>query len=275
MQKHLTYANVMATLAFLIAVAGGTAYAANTVFSADIVDGEVKAADLANNSVRASKIATGQVQSVDVRDDTLSEGGLQAVDLAAQSVGRSELDSLAFASGDISRATPTSAFGVSDDAIQHTEVSDGTLTGADVAPNSLLGSDVAEQTLTLLDGHDSFDANCDPGDETWIVCDELLFTLGRDMEVSATWVYAMGTDGGVNPNGECRTTLDSAPKSNSIWLSSEDDSDFSIGGVPVVDVMSLPAGTHTIGLECHEHQPEGKDLVIREIGMSAVELGFD
>ena len=41
-RSHLTYANVMATLAFAIAVAGGTAYAANTVFSCDIVNGEVK-----------------------------------------------------------------------------------------------------------------------------------------------------------------------------------------------------------------------------------------
>lgn len=257
-------------IALFLVLSGGTALAThpggdNTIDSGDIINGQVRAADIGGN----------QVRSVNVRDDTLGDGGLQPVDLAAQSVGRSELDPLTFASPDISRDTPTSAFEVSDNAIQRTEVSDGTLTGADVAPDSLLGSDVREQTLTLLDGHDSFDANCDPGDETWIVCDELTFTLGRGMQVSATWVYAMGTDGGVNANGECRTTLDSAPKSNSIWLSSEDDSDFSIGGVPVVDVMSLPAGAHTIGLECHEHQPEGKDLVVRQIGISVIELGFD
>ena len=43
-------------LALLIALGTGSAYAANTVFSTDIVDGEVKTADLANNSVRANKI---------------------------------------------------------------------------------------------------------------------------------------------------------------------------------------------------------------------------
>ena len=42
LRSRLTYANVMATLAFFIAVAGGTAYAANTIFSSDIVNGEVK-----------------------------------------------------------------------------------------------------------------------------------------------------------------------------------------------------------------------------------------
>lgn len=66
LRSRLTYANVTATLALVIAVAGGTAYAANTVFSADIVDGEVKAADLANNAVRTAKIADGQVTALDL-----------------------------------------------------------------------------------------------------------------------------------------------------------------------------------------------------------------
>jgi hypothetical protein len=70
----------MGALALFLVLAGGTAYAANTVFSADIVDGEVKAADLANNSVRGTKIANGQVQSADVND-----GSLSGVDIADQS----------------------------------------------------------------------------------------------------------------------------------------------------------------------------------------------
>ena len=42
-RSHLTYANVMVTLLAFVVLAGGTAFAANTVFSTDIVDGEVKA----------------------------------------------------------------------------------------------------------------------------------------------------------------------------------------------------------------------------------------
>lgn len=66
MRKHLTYANVMATVAIVLAVGGGAAYAANTVFSSDIVDGEVRSVDLANNSVRTAKIADGQVTAGDL-----------------------------------------------------------------------------------------------------------------------------------------------------------------------------------------------------------------
>ena len=52
---RLTYANVVATIALVIAVGGGAAYAANTVFSTDIVDGEVKTADIATNAVRSTR----------------------------------------------------------------------------------------------------------------------------------------------------------------------------------------------------------------------------
>ena len=48
LRSHLTYANVMATIAVFVAVGGGSAFALaghNTVFSDDIVNGQVKLAD--------------------------------------------------------------------------------------------------------------------------------------------------------------------------------------------------------------------------------------
>ena len=61
--KHLTYANVISTVCLFLILAGGAAYAADTVFSADIVDGEVKGPDLASNVVGTGKIGTNQVFS--------------------------------------------------------------------------------------------------------------------------------------------------------------------------------------------------------------------
>ena len=74
-RSHLTYANVMVTLLAFVVLAGGAAYAANTIFSSDIVNGEVKTADIGND----------QVRSADVRDDTLANGGLGSVDIAPDS----------------------------------------------------------------------------------------------------------------------------------------------------------------------------------------------
>jgi hypothetical protein len=53
-------------LALFLVIAGGTAYAANTIHSSDIIDGEVKTADVANNAVRTEKIANGQVTAADL-----------------------------------------------------------------------------------------------------------------------------------------------------------------------------------------------------------------
>jgi hypothetical protein len=85
--SHLTYANVAATLALVIAIGGGSAYAANTVFSSDIVD--------------------NQVFSADVRDDTLTGGGLAAADLGGGSVGSSEVLNNSLTGADINEASLT------------------------------------------------------------------------------------------------------------------------------------------------------------------------
>ena len=54
--------NVVAFLALFVALGGTSAYAANTVFSTDIVDGEVKSVDIGN----------GEVNSADVKDQSLT-----------------------------------------------------------------------------------------------------------------------------------------------------------------------------------------------------------
>ena len=56
--------------------------ATGTVFSDDIVNGEVKTKDISD---------TNGVRSADVRDDDLNGGGLAAVDLARESVARAEI----------------------------------------------------------------------------------------------------------------------------------------------------------------------------------------
>src|SRR5919197_3670692 len=99
-RSHLTYANVMATLAVFLVLTGGTAIAldgSNTVFSDDIVDGEVKAPDLAGNSVRTGKIQDGQVTTSDLGDSQVGsvdvlDGGLTGQDVANSSLTTDNID---------------------------------------------------------------------------------------------------------------------------------------------------------------------------------------
>jgi hypothetical protein len=113
--RRPSHATVVAYLALFVALGGTGAYAANTVFSTDIVDGEVKNQDLANNSVGQAKISGGGVGSTDLADnsvtsakvtnDTASNGGLGAVDLRPSSVGASEVEDNSLTGSDLQEFT--------------------------------------------------------------------------------------------------------------------------------------------------------------------------
>ena len=67
------YANVTATMALVVAL-GGSAYAANTVRSSDIKNGEVKRVDLANNAVTSGKVSNGTLLSKDFKRGQIPAG---------------------------------------------------------------------------------------------------------------------------------------------------------------------------------------------------------
>jgi len=56
------------------------AYAANTIGSADIIDGQVKTADLGGNSVTAAKIKDGEVKAAEIGIDAVGAEELMGVD---------------------------------------------------------------------------------------------------------------------------------------------------------------------------------------------------
>ena len=99
-RPHLTYANVMVTLLGFVVLAGGVAYAANTVFSTDIVDGQVKTVDLANGAVTGQKLADGsitgdkvkdgEIRGRDVFDDSLKGADIDESTLSGVGVGSAE-----------------------------------------------------------------------------------------------------------------------------------------------------------------------------------------
>lgn len=66
LRQHLTYANIVATLALCLALGGGTAYALaghNTVFSDDIAPNQVKGTDTSEASLKIPRIYVEDVSS--------------------------------------------------------------------------------------------------------------------------------------------------------------------------------------------------------------------
>ena len=70
LRARLTYANVVSTLALVIALGTGTAYAANTVFSEDIVNGQVKNVDLGKDAITSGKVAANDLTGADIKDQS-------------------------------------------------------------------------------------------------------------------------------------------------------------------------------------------------------------
>jgi hypothetical protein len=82
LRSRLTYANVAATLALFLVIAGGTVYAAselgrNDVKSKNIAKGAVKTSDLHGNAVTGPKVKDGSITGGDVQDESLTGGDLQ------------------------------------------------------------------------------------------------------------------------------------------------------------------------------------------------------
>ena len=117
--------DVIAAVALFIALATGTAYAANTIGSSDIIDGQVKTADLGADAVNSAKLANNQVKATDIGD-----GEVKSAEIANGQVQTAEIGA---------------------NQVRGSHLLDATVTGADVAQNTLKGADIDEATLDVGD----------------------------------------------------------------------------------------------------------------------------
>ena len=115
-------------ISLILVLTGGTAYAldgSNTVFSDDLVNGEVKVADIGQGAVAADEIANGQVKAAEIAD-----GEVKSAEIANGQVKNGDIGAGEVRSGN---------------------VANDNLTGGDIAPNSLKGADIDEATLDVGD----------------------------------------------------------------------------------------------------------------------------
>ena len=138
-RNHLR-SHAIGYVAIFIALTG-TAVAANTVRSEDIVNGQVKTEDISN--------ANG-VRSADVRDDTSIDGGLEAVDLSADSVGGSEILTDAVGSSEIL----TDAVGGTElaiDAVSSAEIRTDGVNASEIATDAVRGDEIRVNSIDTTD----------------------------------------------------------------------------------------------------------------------------
>jgi len=146
-RRHLTYPNVMSTLAVFLVLAGGTALAAtlpkNSVNSKTLKDNSLTSADLADGrGVKGVDVADGSLSGADLADGSLgaaavADGSLSGADLAPGSIGPAQLGPGA-----------VGAEQLAPDSVGSSSVLNNSLRGADVRDGSLTGEEVDESMLT-------------------------------------------------------------------------------------------------------------------------------
>jgi hypothetical protein len=105
MQNRVTEhirSNVVGYLALFFALTGGVAWAthpggANTISSTDIINGEVRNADLGADAVASGKIDDRQVKNADLSigassSNTIADGGIQGVDVKNGTLTGAQID---------------------------------------------------------------------------------------------------------------------------------------------------------------------------------------
>ena len=162
---RVTYANVTSTLALVVALSAGGAYAANTIRSKDIVDGQVKAADLHKNSVSSAAIKDRAVTAADLAPGAVGSGALLEQSVRLDQLGPNAVDSSkildnSVTSSDIANSAVGSfdikdggvqASDLADFAVTSEKIQDGQVETSDLAGSAVNSAKVLDNSLTMAD----------------------------------------------------------------------------------------------------------------------------
>lgn len=95
-RKRLTFANVCSALALFIALGTGSAYAANTIGSSDVIDESLQSVDIKNGTILGQDIAASALGTAKYKDGTitgvkLADGTIPGGKLAPNTLGGTQI----------------------------------------------------------------------------------------------------------------------------------------------------------------------------------------
>jgi hypothetical protein len=258
-RSHLTYANVMSTMAVFLVIGGGTAFASYVVSSnsqigagtvsghkpptgkhANIIGGSVAGKDLASGAVGGAKLAPDSVDGSKVLD-----GSLSGSDIANGSLGGAQ-------------------------------VGDGSLSSADIQDNGLTGADISEGTLAEVPsarvggyGRSNSATTCDPTSSNYIDCVVLTVNLPTQSRVLLTGTASGGANG--DSTGDCKLVTQFGDVASTDVFYSLQNGDI-VPGSLVGITGQLGPGSVDFGIDCRQN---AGDIVFSFVHLSAVAISPD
>jgi hypothetical protein len=149
--RRPSHTTVVAYLGLFVALGTGSAYAADTVFSSDIVDGEVKSVDIGDNEIGSADVKDNTINTFDVHSFLgvdVVDGSLTGADISDNTIGVNDIGSQQVGPDEVINDSLLQS-DIRAGAVSNDEVLDNTLISADVNDNSLTGADINESTLNL------------------------------------------------------------------------------------------------------------------------------
>jgi hypothetical protein len=149
LRSALTFANVSSFLALAIALTTGGAYAANTISSSDIVNGQVKTPDLATDAVTSPKIKNGGTTTLD-----LGANSVTSAKILNETITSADVDNAGLTMSDIKGADNSGSIFLNAGVVPNLGCKDFVLTvnGAEVGDAVLLSLRAAAPEGMLIYG---------------------------------------------------------------------------------------------------------------------------
>jgi len=210
-RPRASYANVMSTLAVVLALSTGTAYAANlgknsvkakhiasnAVQERHISDGAVKGSDLANGAVGTKAIDDGSVGSGDlggssVNGTKIADGSVGGADLADGSVGAADLGAGSVGASELAGNSVTDS-AIAASSVGGSEIKDGSISGVDVAEDSISSARMTTGVQNLLFNAGTLAVNQTFGDVTVSNSSWPGGAPSSGAQLNASWTQPAGT----------------------------------------------------------------------------------
>jgi hypothetical protein len=137
-------------LALFVAL-GGSAYAAATIGSADIIDGSIASVDVKNGQITKDDLASDAVRTGKVLDESLTGHDIQDNTIGGADVNESLLDPL---TGGQIKANSLTGGHIQDNTIGGVDISES-LTDSEIQDESLTGHDIQDDTIGGADVNES------------------------------------------------------------------------------------------------------------------------
>lgn len=147
-----SYANVVATLALMIAVvgfAGGPQAVAAAVKK--LAPNAVGTKNIKNNAVVSAKVRNGSLGGADIKNGSL--GGVDIADrsIGSQDIGRFQIFDPNLATGSVNsrviRDDSITSADISDNSITNNDIAPGAITSANIGPRTVQGANLAPETI--------------------------------------------------------------------------------------------------------------------------------